>query len=154
MADTRTGTTHNPRYHRIFVSLDGSDTQEHVLSRAVAMAEADDADLYIGHVIDSSVMEHQGILPADALERMEQTFRDSIEAPLAEARSNTSIPRIEVLVRAGRIRETLMDEMINVIEPDLIICGARGLSTIRYALLGSISTFLARTAECDTLIIK
>ena len=44
--------------------------------------------------------------------------------------------------------------MIDEIEPDLIICGARGLSSIKYALLGSISTFLTRNAKCDTLVLK
>ena len=57
-------------------------------------------------------------------------------------------------MKFGRIRETLKDEMIDEIEPDLIICGARGLSSIKYALLGSISTFLVRSARCDTLVIK
>ena len=57
-------------------------------------------------------------------------------------------------MKAGRIRETLTDEMIDVINPDLIVCGARGLSTIKYALLGSISAFLTRNASCDTLVIK
>ena len=59
-----------------------------------------------------------------------------------------------MLVRAGRIRETIKDEMLDVIGPDLVICGARGLSSIKYAILGSISTFLTRNTECDTLIIK
>ena len=59
-----------------------------------------------------------------------------------------------MIVRAGRIRETLKDEMLDVIHPDLVVCGARGLSSIKYAILGSISTFLTRNTDCDTLVIK
>ena len=70
------------------------------------------------------------------------------------AEANPNIKKVEVIVRAGRIRETIKDEMLDVIEPDLVICGARGLSSIKYAILGSISTFLTRNTECDTLIIK
>ena len=70
------------------------------------------------------------------------------------AESMPGIRKVEVLVRAGRIRETIKDEMLDVIEPDLVICGARGLSSIKYAILGSISTFLTRNADCDTLVIK
>ena len=44
--------------------------------------------------------------------------------------------------------------MLDVIKPDLVICGARGLSSIKYAIMGSISTFLTRSAPCDTLVIK
>ena len=44
--------------------------------------------------------------------------------------------------------------MIDVIEPDVIVCGARGLSSIKYALLGSISTYLLRNCTCDILVVK
>ncbi len=58
------------------------------------------------------------------------------------------------MIRAGRIRETLKDEMLDVVKPDLVLCGARGLSSIKYALLGSISTFLLRNTDCDILVVK
>ena len=57
-------------------------------------------------------------------------------------------------MKIGRVRETLRDEMINVVKPDLIICGALGLSNFRYALMGSTSTFLSRIRNCDTLVVK
>ena len=34
------------------------------------------------------------------------------------------------------------------------IMNARGLSSIKYALLGSISTFLLRNTDCDILVVK
>ena len=64
------------------------------------------------------------------------------------------IPKVEVQVKTGRIRETLKDEMLDVIKPDIVLCGARGLSSIKYALLGSISTFLLRNTDCDILVVK
>ncbi len=57
-------------------------------------------------------------------------------------------------MKAGRIRETLKEEMLDVIQPDLVICGARGLSPIKYALLGSISSYLVHSAKADTLVVK
>ena len=64
------------------------------------------------------------------------------------------VSSITVEAKAGRVRETLMDEFIKPLEPDLVICGARGLSNIKYAILGSISTFLVRSCDCDVLIVK
>ena len=78
----------------------------------------------------------------------------SIQPALDELEQDADICEVEVLVQAGRIRETLKEEMLDVVSPDLIICGARGLSSIKYALLGSISTFLIRTAKVDTLVVK
>ena len=129
-------------YDKIFVSLDGSDQQDKVIDRAIVMAANDNAELYIGHVIDSTALEAAG------------TFPVAIEGKVRAAEANPNIKKVEVIVRAGRIRETIKDEMLDVIEPDLVICGARGLSSIKYAILGSISTFLTRNTECDTLIIK
>ncbi len=153
MADTITS-YQDLGYDKIFVSLDGSDEQDKVLDRAIVMAANDHAELYIGHVIDSTALEAAGTFPVDIVPSLEKDFRASIETKVRHAEQSPDIPKVEVIVRAGRIRETLKDEMLDVIEPDLVICGARGLSSIKYAILGSISTFLTRNTSCDTLVIK
>ncbi len=154
MADTAAQTYEDLGYDRIFVSLDGSDQQDKVLDRAILLAANDNAELYIGHAIDSPALEAAGNFPVEDVDSHEKAFRESIDAKVRAAEANPSIKKVEVIVRAGRIRETIKDEMLDVINPDLVICGARGLSSIKYAILGSISTFLTRNTECDTLVIK
>ncbi|SEH36338.1 MULTISPECIES: universal stress protein [Atopobiaceae] len=141
-------------YDKIFVALDGTDAQHEVLDRAIIVAANNNAELYVGHVIDSTALETAGTYPMDLVASLEKDFRASIEDQISRAEATGKIPKIEVVVKAGRIRETLKDEMIDEIKPELIICGARGLSSIKYALLGSISTFLTRNAKCDTLVLK
>ncbi|MGN0076691.1 MAG: universal stress protein [Parafannyhessea sp.] len=141
-------------YDRILVALDGTEQQDEVLRRAIIVAANNNSELYIGHVIDSTALETAGTYPVDLVESLEKDFRDSIAEQVEKAKKIDTIKKVEVIVKAGRIRETLKDDMIDVIEPDLIICGARGLSSIKYALLGSISTFLTRNAKCDTLVLK
>ena len=141
-------------YNKIFVSLDGTEAQAKVLDRAIIMAANHNAELYIGHVIDSTAPETAGTYPIDLIDALEKSFRNSITDQLILAENEPTIKKVEVIVKAGRIRETLKDEMLDVIKPDLVICGARGLSSIKYAIMGSISTFLTRSAPCDTLVIK
>ena len=126
-------------YDRIFVSLDGSEEQGKVLDRAIVMAANDNAELYIGHVIDSTALEAAGTYPVDIIPTLEQTFRDSIAEKVAAAEAMPGIKKIEVFVRSGRIRETLKDEMLDVIHPDLVICGAPGalLDQVRHSRLPS-----------------
>ena len=138
-------------YRRVFVSLDGTEQQDKVLERAIVVAANNNAELYIGHVIDSTILETSG---SDLIPGLDKAFRDSIADLLAKAEQNPDIPRVEVQVKTGRIRETLKEEMLDVIKPDLVLCGARGLSSIKYALLGSISTFLLRNTACDILVVK
>ena len=141
-------------YDKILVTLDGTETQRRVLERAIIVAANNHSELYIGHVIDSTALEAAGTYPAELIADLERAFRDSIADDVAKVQEEGVVKSVEVIVKAGRIRETLTDEMIDVINPDLIVCGARGLSTIKYALLGSISAFLTRNASCDTLVIK
>ncbi|HIR91529.1 MAG TPA: universal stress protein [Candidatus Limicola stercorigallinarum] len=141
-------------YAKVFVALDGTEQQNFVLRRAMKVAANNGAKLIIGHVIDSTALESAGSYPVDLVNGLEQAFRDSIATELEEAQANPDIAEVEVIIRAGRIRETLKDEMLDVVNPDLVMCGARGLSSIKYALLGSISTFLLRNSECDILVVK
>lgn len=141
-------------YSKVFVALDGTEQQDFVLARAIKVADNNGAKLIVGHVIDSTALESAGAYPADLIKGLESSFRDSIAAQIDEAKTNSSIPEVEIIVKAGRIRETLKDEMLDVVKPDLVMCGARGLSSIKYALLGSISTFLLRSCDCDILVVK
>ena len=142
------------RYTRIFAALDGASTQEAVAERAVALAADDHAELVFGHVIDSVPYEASGVdfeaLCAEGKKRIEADLADI----LAEARANADIPSVELIVRAGRITDTLEHQLVEPTRPDLVICGERGLSNIKYAFVGSVSTFLIRSMRCDVLVVK
>lgn len=141
-------------YKKVFVTLDGTPAQDKVFERAIATAATNHATLYVGHVIDSTALETTGVYPVEIIPSLEKAFLDSVVEQLEKAQNNTDIEKVELVIKTGRIRETLMEEMIKPIEPDIIVCGARGLSSIKYALLGSISTFLLRNAPCDILVVK
>lgn len=141
-------------YKKVFVALDGTEEQDAVLDRAIAVAKNNHAKLYIGHVMDSTALETAGTYPVDLIPKLEALFRKSIEKTVEAARQDPDVNGVEVVVKYGRIRETLKEELLDHIEPDIVICGARGLSPIKYALLGSISTFLLRAAPCDILVVK
>ncbi len=142
------------RYERVFAALDGGSTQEAVLMRAISIAEDNEAELLLGHVIDSVPYEANGIdfaaLCDDGRARIEEELGELLE----QARTSEKIKNVRLEVRAGRINDTLAERLIDPFEPDLVICGARGLSNIKYAFVGSVSTFLIRNMECDVLVVK
>ena len=144
----------NMGYKKVFVSLDGTEAQDKVFKRAIQVAAENGAELYIGHVVDSTALETAGVFPADLIPALTNSFKLSIEELLEVAKAEPRIKNVEVVVKTGRVRETLKETMLDVIKPDIVICGARGLSSIKYALLGSISTFLLRNTECDILVVK
>lgn len=146
--------TSSSLHRQIFVALDGTEAQELVLDRALAVAHENHAALVLAHVIDSSVIESSGTYPVDLIPELEFAFRNSLADALAKAEGDPNIASVEVLVQCGRIRETLADLMLEKAHPDLVICGARGLGALTYVLLGSVSTWLIRNAPCDVLVVK
>ena len=155
-------------YKRIFAALDGASTQEAVAQRAaalaadngarllfaIALAEEEHAELTFGHVIDSVPYEASGVdfelLCNEGKIRIETDLADLLE----KARNNADIPSVQLIVRAGRITDTLQKQLIEPTEPDLVICGERGLSNIKYVFVGSVSTYLIRNVRCDVLVVK
>lgn len=138
-------------YKTIVACLDGSEQQDIVLERAIGVAERNKAKLIVAHAIDSTALESAGAYPVDLIEGLKEAFNNSI-AELVDKAKECGVD-IEVKVVAGRIRETLRD-ILDDVNPDLIMCGSRGLSGIKYALLGSVSTFLLRYSDCDLMVIK
>ena len=142
------------RYMRIFAALDGASTQKAVAERAIALAASNHAELVFGHVIDSVPYEASGVdfeaLCSEGARRIETELADLFE----QARNNPNILSVDFKVRAGRITDTLASQLIEPIAPDLVICGERGLSNIRYAFVGSVSTYLIRNMRCDVLVVK
>ena len=143
-----------PRYQRIFASLDGGSTQEAVMYRALGLAHDNKAEVLFGHVIDSMPYEANGIDFAALCEDGRARIEESLAPLLERARADENIPKIDIQVRAGRITDTLAESLIEPFEPDLVVCGARGLSNLKYAFVGSVSTFLIRTMKCDVLVVK
>ena len=142
------------RYRKIFAALDGGSTQEAVVRRALSIAHDNQAEVLFGHVIDSVPYEANGIdfaaLINDGRERIEGEMAKFFE----RARGDESIPSIDLQVRAGRVSETLIESLIEPYQPDLVICGVRGLSNIKYAFVGSVSTNLIRNVNCDVLVVR
>lgn len=142
------------RYERIFAALDGGPTQEAVARRTLSIAHDNNAEVLFGHVIDSIPYEANAIdyaaLNEDGLLRIEEALAPYFE----RARGDECIPAMDVRVRTGRVAETLIETFIDPFQPDLVICGVRGLSNIKYAFVGSVSTHLIRNVNCDVLVVR
>ena len=142
------------RYNKIFAALDGGATQEAVARRALSIAHDNNADVLFGHVIDSVPYEANGIDFAALSEDGRQRIEEALEPYFTRARADECIPSMELKVREGRVSETLVETLIEPFNPDLVICGVRGLSTIKYAFVGSVSTHLIRNVRCDVLVVR
>lgn len=141
-------------YSRVFVAIDGSKMQESVLEKAIRIASVNHANLLIGHVVDTSGTD-AGVLNADELVasirgRMEENLKDLF----TQAREDENIPEVNFEVAAGPVTDTMVERFVKPFKPDLVICGERGFSSVKYMFVGSVSTYLIRAMDCDVLVVK
>ena len=140
-------------YHRIFAALDGTDAQNAVLDRAVALARANGAELFLAHVVDSLPTDANGTdyqaLASGVREAMEETLAPVLD----ELAADPAVPACSFKVGVGRVPDVLGD-LVEEWNPDLVVCGERGYSDIKYAFVGSVSKHLIRTCRCDVLVVK
>ena len=141
------------RYNRIFAALDGGDTQEAVARRAFSIAHDNNAEVLLGHVIDSTKMVTGGIGDQELVETQKNAIEEALARQLNRARQDECVPSVEVKVGIGKIADTLERDIIKPFNPDLVICGVRGLSSIKYAFVGSVSTQLVHNMTCDVLVV-
>jgi len=142
------------RYNKIFAALDGGATQEAVVRRAFSIAHDNGAEVLLGHVVDSVPYEANGIDFAALVQDGRERIETALEPYFTRARNDECIPYVDLSVHAGRVAETLIETIIEPYNPDLVICGVRGLSNIKYAFVGSVSTSLIRNVNCDVLVVR
>ena len=142
------------RYHRIFAALDGSEAQVAVARRTLSIAHDNNAEVLFGHVVDTSKIELGAIGYEEISANKRLALMESIKRQLDRANQDECVPSVDVKVAMGPITETMMNDLIEPFDPDLIICGVRGLSNIKYAFVGSVSTHLVRHAKCDVLVMR
>lgn len=141
-------------YKRVFAALDGQKTQEEVARKAVQLASENHAELLFGHVVDAVPTEASAVDFSELCGEHEQKLEADLADILKAAREDPNISSVDLKVLAGAIIDTLDKRMIKPFDPDLVICGERGLSNIKYAFVGSVSTHLIRSLRCDVLVVK
>lgn len=142
------------RYRKIFAALDGGDTQEAVARRTLSIAHDNNAEVVFGHVLDDTVLQTGGVGTNEVCDSKRKALEKDLERYLTRAANDECVPSVEVKVVAGRIPDAMVSDIIKPFEPDLVICGVRGLSDIKYAFVGSVSTHLVRHTTCDVLVVR
>ena len=141
------------RYRRIFAALDGGDTQEAVARRTLSIAHDNNAEVLFGSVIDSGKLEMVGVGSDDLVNAQKTAIEEALAPYLKRASMDECVPSVEIKVAIGKVTDALESELIEPFNPDLVICGVRGLSNIKYAFVGSVSTHLVHNMKCDVLVV-
>ena len=139
---------------KILVAVDLGDTTEQVVVKALALALASDASLWLLHVAEPE--------PAFlGYKAGPQSVRDSVAARFHDEHRRLQAIATEIRERGvdahalliqGATVETI-NQQADSLEVDLLVAGTHGHSVLRDLLLGSVSEGLVRTSEIPILVV-
>ena len=137
-------------FTNVLVPVDGSETAERAIEKAVEIAKVCGAKLHFLYVANINQLAINACL-SDAifsavtkagvvsLERAMEKVPDGMEK---EASSETGSPAVVIL-------DYLEDHPM-----DMVIMGSRGLGVVKGVLLGSVSQYVVEQAKCPVLVVK
>jgi nucleotide-binding universal stress UspA family protein len=161
-------------FEKILVPLDGSEHSMHALKNAVQIAKNFDATITLINVysltppvitapitvagspaVMTGSMAPAGSIPSEVLSKLSEAHRGAGANILADGkeRAHAEGVQVETLLREGHTVEEIL-KTANEGKYDLIVVGARGLSTIKEILLGSVSHGVVMHANCPVLVVK
>lgn len=129
-------------YRKIMVALDCSPVDNTIIGHVKALAQQNDAQVYLMHVVHSHTLDQDRVLREETLKSMEayrKTFQDAgIEA--------------EVIVRSGEPGPELLKQ-IEQSDYDLVAMATHGHSFLGDLLFGSVSRTLKHSISIPLLLV-
>ncbi|MCI4361773.1 MAG: universal stress protein [Thermoplasmata archaeon] len=137
----------------IAVAVDGSVPARRALNVAIDLARLSSATLAVVGVVPAPrVYSDSGGAVMQVLAENRREF-ERILAQAGETARAAGVTHVTSDAREGAIAEELL-AFLEERRPDLLVMGARGLSTTGRLLLGSVSDGVVHHARCSVLIVR
>jgi nucleotide-binding universal stress UspA family protein len=143
-------------FKKILVPLDGSEHSNHALEKAIQIAKKFEGKITLIHVYSKyPIMIAQGYAHLEVIPQLIDAARKAGTKILVDGQRKVKAANLKVttLLEEGHA----VDEILKTCKKgkfDLIIMGARGISTIKEIFLGSVSHGVTMHSQCPVLIIK
>ncbi|KRM90860.1 universal stress protein [Liquorilactobacillus cacaonum] len=143
------------QYKNILVPVDGSKEAELAFKKAVAVTKRNgkDAHLHLLHVVDTRAFQNISSYDTSMVDEVVATAKKKIEIYVDEAKE-AGIENIEYSIEYGAPKTIIAKEKPAELKTDLIMIGATGLNAVERLLLGSVTEYVTRSANCDVLVVR
>jgi nucleotide-binding universal stress UspA family protein len=136
----------------ILLATDGSAPAERAARCAASLAMSCQAKVTVLHVFSPITRDLGEPNYSRLLLKTLDDSRALVEAVAAQLRE-LGVSEVETDMFSGTAAEGILS-VADVRQPDLIVLGARGLSTLQSILLGSVSQTVTQHANCPVVIVK
>ena len=147
-------------YKRVLVAIDGSKGADAALRTAIEVTKRNDhTQLDVLRVLDLNSLEYGGAgiaLDGQKIYEIEQAnegymlkLKDKIVAEY-----NLDADRVSVHLRFGNPKAVITQDFQPEYGNDLIVVGSTGKNFVQRMIVGSVASYVIRTAKCDVLMAK
>lgn len=140
---------------KYLIPTDFSAPARLAVTEAVRVAQRDDAELVLLHVIEETDYSVGNIIKHEGFPNLEDQIRKGAERHLRDLQAELiadQVPSI-TMIRTGKPSVAIAD-IADEINADMIIISSRGLSGLRRFFLGSTIERLVRIAKCQVLVLR
>ncbi|UTX36769.1 universal stress protein [Ligilactobacillus salivarius] len=147
-------------YKRVLVAIDGSKGADAALRTAIEVTKRNNhTHLDVLRVLDLNSLEYGGAgiaLDGQKIYEIEQAnegymlkLKDKIVAEY-----NLDADRVSVHLRFGNPKAVITQDFQPEYGNDLIVVGSTGKNFVQRMIVGSVASYVIRTAKCDVLMAK
>lgn len=147
-------------YKRVLVAIDGSKGADAALRTAIEVTKRNDhTHLDVLRVLDLNSLEYGGAgiaLDGQKIYEIEQAnegymlkLKDKIVAEY-----NLDADRVSVHLRFGNPKAVITQDFQPEYGNDLIVVGSTGKNFVQRMIVGSVASYVIRTAKCEVLMAK
>ena len=141
-------------YKNIVVAVDGSKEAEYAFRKSIDVAKRNvGCTLNLVNVIDTRSFAAIEAYDRSIAERAQKHAEELLNGYKKQA-EEVGLTNVEIVIEYGSPKTIITRELSNVVNADLIVCGATGLNAVERFLIGSVSEAIVRSAKCDVLVIR
>lgn len=141
-------------YNSIVVAVDGSKEAEYALKKAIEIAQRnEETKLNLVNVIDTRSFAAIEAYDRSIAERAQKFSEELLEGYKKQA-VDAGVKNVNIIIEYGSPKSIITKDLSNLVDADLIVCGATGLNAVERFLIGSVSEAIVRSSKCDVLVVR
>lgn len=141
------------QYKHIQIAVDGSKEADLAFKRAIAVAKHMNADLEILHVIDTRSFQNVSSFDSAMVEQVSNDAKKKMEK-YSQVAKEAGVKEVHFSIEFGSPKTIISRDFPKKHDIDLIVVGATGLNAVERLLIGSVTEYVTRTADCDVLVVR
>ncbi len=142
-------------YNNVLVPVDGSEVTNAVLKRGIEIAKENNAHLDILNVLEVNQFNqtYGSAVSGDVVYKLTENTEEHLKQLQKEA-EDAGLKNVGIHIRFGNPKPIISREFPKDHNTDLIVIGSTGLRAVERLIIGSVTSYVTRSATCDVLIVR